>query len=83
MKSALIEKLQGMLEDTDISVVATKIRTIQSEYEQLYQKGLDKARQEFIEGGGNGREFVFTKSSEDEKITALLDKFRELKKMQI
>lgn len=80
MKSALIEKLQGMLEDTDISVVATKIRTIQSEYEQLYQKGLDKARQEFIEGGGNGREFVFTKSSEDEKITALLDKFRELKK---
>lgn len=66
--------------EADISAVAPRIKNIQREYEQLFQKGLEKARQEFTDEGGKARDFVYTKSAEDEKIIALLEKFRKMKK---
>ncbi|MBC7864422.1 MAG: DUF349 domain-containing protein [Bacteroidia bacterium] len=80
MKTELIEKLEGLLAEADISVVAARIKTIQREYEQHFQKGLEKARQEFMDEGGKTRDFVYTKTEEDEKIIVLLEKFRKMKK---
>lgn len=80
MKSELIEKLEGLLAEADISAVAPRIKSIQREYEQLFQKDLDKARQEFVDEGGKARDFVYAKTPEDEKIIQLLEQFRKKKK---
>ena len=80
MKSEIISKMEELLASADISAVAPRIKNIQREYEQLFQKSLELARQEFIDGGGKARDFVYSKSEEDEKIIRLLEKFRLLKK---
>ncbi|MFN6038537.1 MAG: DUF349 domain-containing protein [Bacteroidota bacterium] len=80
MKSEIISKMEELLASADISAVATRIKNIQREYEQLFQKGLEKARQDFIDQGGKARDFIYSKSEEDDKIIQLLEKFRNLKK---
>ncbi len=80
MKSELISKLEGLLDESDISAVAPRIKNIQREYEQLFQKDLEKARQEFTDEGGKARDFVYVKTAEDEKIIQLLEQYRKKKK---
>ena len=80
MKTEIISKMEELLASADISAVATRIKNIQREYEQLFQKGLEKARQDFLDEGGKAKDFIYTKSEEDEKIIRLLEKYRLMKK---
>jgi hypothetical protein len=80
MKTELIAKLEGLLAEADISAVAPRIKSIQREYEQLFQKSLEQSRQEFVDEGGKPRDFVYSKTEEDQKIVELLEKFRKRKK---
>ena len=80
MKSEIILKLEELLANTDISAVSSKIKNIQREHEQLFQKNLEKARSEFIAEGGKAKDFIYAKTEEDEKIISLLERFRLMKK---
>lgn len=80
MKQEIITKLENLLEHEDINTVSTQIKTIQCEYEEAFSKEIEKAKEDFSNDGGRSRDFIYTKSKEDEKIVELFDKFRKLKK---
>ncbi|HEX7412623.1 MAG TPA: DUF349 domain-containing protein [Bacteroidia bacterium] len=80
MKQEIITKLENLLEHEDINTVSTQIKTIQREYEEAFSKEIEKAKEDFSNDGGRSRDFIYTKSKEDEKIVELFDKFRKLKK---
>ena len=80
MKQDVITKLENLLEHEDINTVSTQIKTIQREYEDAFSKEMEKAKEDFTNDGGRARDFVYTKSKEDEKIVELFEKFRKLKK---
>ena len=82
MKQEIITKLENLLEQGDVNTVSTQIKTIQREYEEAFSKEIEKAKEDFTNDGGRARDFVYTKSKEDEKIVELFDKFRKLKKQQ-
>jgi hypothetical protein len=82
MKQDIITKLEHLLEHEDINTAAAQIKTIQREYEEAFSKEMEAAKQSFTDEGGRARDFVYTKSKEDEKIVELFDKFRKLKKQQ-
>jgi Domain of Unknown Function (DUF349) len=80
MKSEIILKLEELLSHQDVQVVAGGVRSVQKQYEEVFQKELEKARAEFIQEGGKSRDFIYAKSQEDEKIIQLLERYRSLKK---
>ena len=80
MKQDIIAKLENLLEQEDINTVSTQIKAIQREYEEAFSKEMEKAKEDFTQDGGRARDFVYTKSKEDEKIIELFEKFRKLKK---
>ncbi len=80
MKSEIILKLEELLSSPDVQSVAGGVRAVQKQYEEVFQKELEKAREEFIQEGGKSRDFIYAKSQEDEKIIQLLERFRSLKK---
>ena len=81
MKQDVITKLENLLEHEDINTVSTQIKAIQREYEEAFSKEMEKAKEGFTNNdGGRARDFVYTKSKEDEKIVELFEKFRKLKK---
>src|ERR1700761_6714283 len=82
MKQDIITKLENLLQHEDINTAATQIKTIQREYEEAFSKEMETAKQSFTDEGGRARDFVYTKSKEDEKIVELFEKFRKLKKQQ-
>ncbi|MHB8260504.1 MAG: DUF349 domain-containing protein [Bacteroidia bacterium] len=80
MKQEIITKLENLLEHEDINTVSAQLKTIQHAYEEAFSKEIEKAKEAFSNDGGRGRDFVYTKSKEDEKIVELFEKFRKLKK---
>ena len=80
MKSEIIRKMEEVLANADTSAVASQAKLLQREYEQAFSSEMEKARQEFIDEGGRARDFIYSKTKEDEKIVELFDKFRKLKK---
>ncbi len=79
MKQDIITKLENLLEE-DINTASAKIKTIQREYEDAFSQEMEIAKQQFTDEGGRARDFVYTKSKEDEQIVELFDKFRKQKK---
>lgn len=82
MKQEIISKLENLLQEENISAASAQIKTIQREYEDAFSKEMETAKQAFTDEGGKAREFVYSKSKEDERIVELFDKFRRLKKQQ-
>jgi hypothetical protein len=79
-KTEIIEQLEELLKNEDVSPSSSKIKSLQKEYESIFSKELEAAREEFINEGGKAREFTFSRGKEDETIIDLLEKFRKLKK---
>ncbi len=82
MKTEIITKLEELLANASISVVAPQVKHLQRDYENAFSKEMENAKQEFIDDGGKIRDFVYSKTAEDAKIIELFDKFRKLKKQE-
>ena len=82
MKQEIITKLEALLQQEDFAAAAAQIKTIQREYEEAFEKEIEKAKQTFVDEGGRGRDFAYAKTHEDEKIVALFEKFRGRQKKQ-
>lgn len=80
VKADLIVKLEELLSSSDVSSVSGRVRSVQREYEEVFQKTLDAARNAFMQEGGKSKDFIYAKTAEDEKIIALLEKYRLMKK---
>jgi len=80
MKNVIITKLEEMLQQPEASAVAHQMRTLQKEYQKLWTAEFETAKQEFVEEGGKAKEFEYTKSVEDLKISELIDKIEKKKK---
>ncbi|MBS1647750.1 MAG: DUF349 domain-containing protein [Bacteroidetes bacterium] len=80
MKTEIITKLQALLQQDDISAAVPQIKNIQREYENAFEKEMETAKQTFVDEGGRARDFIYTKSKEDETIISLFEKFRQQKK---
>src|ERR1700751_5835384 len=82
MKTEIIAKLEALLQQEDFSAASAHIKTIQREYETAFEKEIEAAKQAFIDEGGKARDFVYTRSEEDNKIVILFEKYRRLQKKQ-
>ncbi len=80
MKQVIITKMEEMLQQPEVSAVANQMRTLQKEYKKLWTIEFEKAKQEFVEEGGKAKEFEYAESSEDIKISNLMEKFEKRKK---
>lgn len=80
MKTSIIEKLEELLQQTEVSAVAHQMRTLQKEYQKLWTAEFEKAKQEFVDEGGKAKEFEYHKQPEDLKIASLIEKFEKRKK---
>lgn len=80
MKQVIITKLEEILQQSEVSAVAHQMRTLQKEYQKLWTAEFEKAKQEFVEEGGKAKEFEYSKSPEDVKISELIDKIEKKKK---
>lgn len=80
MKSEIIARLEELLKSEDVSAVAPQIQSIQKDYEEAFAREMEKAKEEFVQGGGDPATFVFSRSPEDEKLIFLFGKFARLNK---
>jgi len=78
MKSEIISKLEELLKAEDLGSVAAQIKDIQKEYEEAFARETEKAKQDFVNNGGNASEFAHTRTPEDEKLIFLFGKFARL-----
>lgn len=79
MKTALISKLEELL-SKDAGEVATQVRSLQKEFQRIWTAEFEKAKQEFVDGGANAKEFVYHKSAEDIQFEFLLERYNKQKK---
>jgi hypothetical protein len=79
MKSELIAKMEELL-SKDAGEVASDVRTLQKEYQKLWTLEFEKARQEFVDEGGQVKEFEYHKQSDDVHFEQLIEKYNKLKK---
>jgi hypothetical protein len=79
MKTELIVKLEELLLK-DAGEVAAEVRALQKEYQKIWTAGFEKARQEFVDEGGQSKEFEYAKQPEDIRFESLIDKYNKLKK---
>ncbi|HWY37343.1 MAG TPA: DUF349 domain-containing protein, partial [Bacteroidia bacterium] len=82
MKTEIITKLENLLQQEDFATASSQIKDLQREYESAFEKEIEKARQDFINEGGKAKDFVYTRSAEDNKIVILFEKFRRMQKKQ-
>jgi len=80
MKQEIISKLEELLKSEDVHAVASQIKTIQKEYEEAFTREMEKAKEEFIAGGGKANEFAYVRTPEDEKLIFLFGKFARMQK---
>jgi hypothetical protein len=80
MKTSIIEKLEELLQQSEVSAVAHQMRTLQKEYQKLWTAEFEKAKQEFVDEGGKAKEFEYHKQPEDIAIAALFEKIEKRKK---
>lgn len=81
-KQEIITKLEALLQQEDFAAASSQIKTIQRDYEAAFEKEIEAARQTFINEGGKARDFIYTRSAEDNKLVILFEKFRRLQKKQ-
>ncbi len=80
MKQTLISKLVGLLQSEDITSVSSEAKKVQKEYDLILAKQVEKEKEAFREEGGNMRDFVSQKDSEDKNFESLVKQFEEKKK---
>lgn len=80
MKQEIIAKIETLLKTEDLTSVAEEVKEIQKGYEEAFAHEMEKAKQDFVNGGGNPAEFVFARTAEDEKLIFLFGKFARLAK---
>src|SRR4026209_2614215 len=79
MKLDLITRLEELLQK-DAAEVAADVRSLQKEYQKIWTAEFEKARQEFVDEGGNQKEFQYHKNAEDHQFEALIEQYGKLKK---
>src|SRR5688572_10948674 len=79
MKSELISRLEELL-SKDAVEVASDVRALQKEYQKIWTAEFEKARQAFLDDGGNIRDFEYHKGADDHKFEALVEQYGKLKK---
>lgn len=79
MKTELITKMEELL-SKDTGEVASDVRALQKEYQKLWTSEFEKARQSFVDEGGNPKAFEYHKQAEDLKFETLVEKYNQLKK---
>ena len=79
MKTELITKMEELL-SKDTGEVASDVRALQKEYQKLWTSEFEKARQSFVDEGGNPKAFEHHKQAEDLKFETLVEKYNQLKK---
>ncbi len=82
MKQEILTKLEELLNHADVNTAAAQVKQLQREYENAFSKEMEKAKQEFIDEGGKTRDFIYSKTVEDQQIISLFEKFRNLKKLE-
>jgi len=82
MKTEIITKLETLLQQEDFAAASAQIKTIQREYENTFEKEIEKAKQAFVDEGGRARDFAYARTADDDKIIILFEKFRRLQKKQ-
>lgn len=80
MKQNIIAQLEEMLQQTEVSAVAHRMRTLQKEYQKAWTIEFEKAKQEFVDDGNKAKEFEYAKSVDDIRIADLFEKFEKRKK---
>ncbi|MCC6181723.1 MAG: DUF349 domain-containing protein [Bacteroidia bacterium] len=80
MKQNIIAQLEEMLQQTEVSAVANRMRTLQKEYQKAWTIEFEKAKQEFVDDGNKAKEFEYAKSVDDIRIADLFEKFEKRKK---
>ncbi len=80
-KQEIIEKLKELL-NQPVMEVQKQIRTLEKEYKKIWTEEFEKAKQAFIDEGGKARDFVYTKSNEDEMIAELILKLEKKKEAE-
>lgn len=81
MKTELIQKLEELLLK-DAGEVATDVRALQKEYQKHRHHEFEKARQAFIDEGGNPKEFDLLADANDKHFDELLLRYQQLSKEQ-
>jgi hypothetical protein len=81
MKTELIQKLEELLLK-DAGEVASDVRTLQKEYQKQRHLEFEKARQTFIEAGGNAKDFDLPPDANDKHFDELLLRYQQLRKEQ-
>lgn len=79
MKTGLISKMEELLLK-DAGEVASDVRALQKEFQRIWTAEFEKARQEYTDGGGQSKEFVYHKGPEDIQFEFLLERYNKLKK---
>src|SRR5688572_4774830 len=79
MKTELIQKLEELLLK-DAGEVASDVRTLQKEYQKQRHHEFEKARQSFIDEGGEGKDFDLPADANDKHFDELLVKYQQLRK---
>ncbi|MBK9283574.1 MAG: DUF349 domain-containing protein [Sphingobacteriaceae bacterium] len=79
MKTDLINQLEELLAK-DAGEVAHQVHALQKEYQKLWTKEFEEARQVFVDEGGKAKEFNYPKQNEDLVFENLIEKYNTLKK---
>ena len=75
MKTELIAKLEELLLK-DAGEVAADVRALQKEYQKLWTSEFEKARQAFVDEGGQAKEFDYPKQPDDVRFENLIEKHK-------
>lgn len=81
MKTELIQKLDELLLK-DAAEVANEVRALQKAFQKEQQAHAEKAKQDFVEAGGNARDFVLEADPLDAQFESRLKDYQVLKKEQ-
>lgn len=79
MKTDLISKMEELL-SKDAGEVASDVRALQKEYQKLWTSEVEKARQSWLDDGGQAQDFEYAKQPEDLRFDELTEKFNHLRK---
>lgn len=80
-KQEIIEKLKEMLNQPAMNVYK-EVRALEKEYKKIWTEEFEKAKQAFIDEGGKAKDFVYTKSTEDETVAELILKLEKKKEAE-
>ena len=80
MKKEIIQKIETLLKEEDISSVASQIRELRTQYNEAVAKQEAEGRQKFLEEGGEEADYVPVHDEEDKKFAELMAAYNKRKK---